>query len=149
MGVPNEGAALLPGKVGGTAECPISQSLEGCTFRRARFSKAGLMAASCAAADPFAGMFVPRCGIRDGEGEDKGRGVVGGCEGDSPSVCFFAEGNVPECCFEADQFTPETGGLEGAGGRLVADRVWPKPPAFPRCCLATCPLPGCWPGVNV
>ena len=132
MGVPNEG---------GTRDCPISASLPGDTLRRACFSKVGFIVASFAGADPFGCIFVPRCGINDGEGEDIGRGVVGICEGASPSVCFFIAGKTPEFCLVAGQFAPETGALEGTDDGL-ADIVGPPAPAVPRCCLVTEPLPG-------
>ena len=102
-----------------------------------------------AGAGPLTGKFVPRCGIREDGGEDIGRGVVGNCEADSPSVCFLIAGKLPEFCFEAGQFAPDTVALEGAGGRFDVDTPGPAAPALPRCCLVIDPLPDCWPGANV
>jgi len=101
------------------------------------------MFASFPGAVPFGCEFGPRCGIRDGEGEDIGRGVVGSCEADSPSVCFFIAGNAPEFCLFAGQFAPETRGFEDRGGKFEVDTVGPLAPAFPRCCLVNGPLVDC------
>ena len=118
----------------------MSAAPPGGTLRRACFSKAGFVVASLAGAGPFVGRFVPRCGIREGEGEDIGRGVVGSCEAESPSVCFFIAGNVPEFCLVVGQFAPESGALEDIGGRFEVDTFGPAAPAPPRCCLVPGPL---------
>jgi hypothetical protein len=107
------------------------------------------MVTSFAGAGPPVGVFAPRCGIREDDGQDIGRGVVGNCGAESPSVCFLITGKLPECCFVADQFAPESADLEGAGGGFDADTPGPAAPALPRCCLVIDPLPDCWPGANV
>jgi hypothetical protein len=70
-----------------------------------------------------------------------GRGVLGNCEADSPSVCFFTVGRLPEFCFEMGQLDPEIWG--GAGGKFDVDTVGPTVGLVPRCCLVIDPLPDC------
>lgn len=101
------------------------------------------MVASFAGADPFGCKFVPRCGIKGGVGEGMGRGVTGSCEAASPSVCFFMAGKVPEFCLVAGQFAAETWALEDVGGKFEVDAFGVPVPIFPRCCLASGPLPCC------
>src|SRR5579872_5964947 len=100
--------ATLPERKGGDVlACPISASLVGATLRKACFSKAGLMVMSFAGAGPLVCKFGPRGGIREDGADDSGRGVLGSCEAESPSVCFLTVGRLPEFCFEMGQFAPE------------------------------------------
>jgi hypothetical protein len=119
--------------------CPISASLVGDTLRKACFSKIGLVVTSFVDNGPLVCKFAPRCGIKEDGVDDNGRGVLGSCEAESPSVCFFTVGRLPEFCFEMGQFAPEIEVL--ADCEFGVDTVGPTSDALPRCCFAIDPPP--------